>query len=246
MDQISSHQEILRKYNEFAANSYNSYEAILRAARPILKTMEDEERLRPPNFNIFQVLGHAYREVATHSAMLAHLLDPAGSHTLEAIVLEGFLTVLQEAAMRQGEQKLSIPQMLDKRLWRCRKEASLPGYGRVDILLQGPEITLVVENKIWALDQTNQLLRYWCFVKKESERKRTLPILVYLTPDGRLPTPTSGATASELVANLVCLSYREDISKLMQSTRQILQEANRAVSVSEILLQYANLIKGLG
>jgi hypothetical protein len=64
--------------------------------------MQEEERLRPPNFNIFFALGHEYREVSTHSAMLAHLLDPLASHAQKILFLRRFLDIVKK---RQGTKE---------------------------------------------------------------------------------------------------------------------------------------------
>jgi PD-(D/E)XK nuclease superfamily len=203
--------------------------------------MHEEERLRPPNFNIFFALGHEYREVSTHSAMLAHLLDPLDSHAQKILFLRRFLDIVKKAAGHQGKHFI-IPPPQDGSRWRCRKEVRLPnGLGRADIPLRGPSLLLVIENKIYASDQENQLRQYWEFLSAEAERYHLLPVVVYLTPDGRAPTPQSIGESPALVEKIVSLSYQEDIYELIQST----SEALKAVSVAEVLLQYAALVRRL-
>lgn len=50
-----------------------------------------EQRCTASAFNIFQVLGRIYDEVGTHSALLANLLNPQGSHGQGTLFLERFL-----------------------------------------------------------------------------------------------------------------------------------------------------------
>jgi hypothetical protein len=107
--------------------------------------------------------------------------------------------------------------------------------------LRGPSLLLVIENKIYASDQENQLRQYWEFLSAEAERYHVLPVVVYLTPDGRAPTPQSIGESPALVEKIVSLSYQEDIYELIQST----SEALKAVSVAEALLQYAALVRRL-
>ena len=75
-----------------------------RAAGPILREMRDSDILRPPTFNIFRVLGREYREIATHSALLAHLLDPQGGHRQGDLFLRLFLDSLRTLRNYQRAQ----------------------------------------------------------------------------------------------------------------------------------------------
>lgn len=107
--------------------------------------------------------------------------------------------------------------------------------------MRGPGLLLVIENKIYAGDQENQLRQYWEFIRPEAEAYRLLPIVVYLTPNGRAPTAQSIGENPDLVEKLVRLSYQEDIYELIQSTSAEL----KAVSVAEVLRQYAALVRRL-
>ena len=68
-----------------------------------------------------------------------------------------------------------------------------------------------------------------------------IKILVYLTPDGRAPTTQSFNEHPHLKNEVVLLSYRDDIYKLVQSTAETIE----AVSVAEVLRQYATLVRTL-
>lgn len=241
MGSIDSYRDVLTRYSAFRDQRNRAYSELLTSAHSFLEGMHEEERLRPPNFNIFIALGHEYREVSTHSAMLAHLLDPLASHAQGILFLRNFLNIVQKAAGHQGKHFI-IPPPKDGSRWRCRKEIRLPnGLGQADILLRGPGLLLVIENKIHAGDQENQLRQYWEFIRPEAEAYRLLPIVVYLTPNGRAPTAQSIGENPDLVEKLVRLSYQEDIYELIQSTSAEL----KAVSVAEVLRQYAALVRRL-
>src|SRR5260370_30434163 len=47
-----------------------------------------------PNFNLFRILEVEGREVSTHSALLAHLLDPNETHAQGDFFLRRFLAIL--------------------------------------------------------------------------------------------------------------------------------------------------------
>lgn len=62
---------MLNQYSALLGQRNAAYAAILASAGAALGEMRNLEQLRPPTFNIFFALGHAYREVSTRSAMLA-------------------------------------------------------------------------------------------------------------------------------------------------------------------------------
>jgi hypothetical protein len=172
--------------------------------------------------------------------MLAHLLDPAGSHGQSTRFLSSFLNIVQTAA--DGQKKsFRLPRLNNRQQykWSCRREVPLPD-GQADVVLRGPGLLIIIENKIYAGDQKDQLLRYWQYAKDEA-KSDVLPVLVYLTPDGRRPTPYSGAEDPELNEKLVTLSYHEDVCKLIQETTADLH----AVSVLEVLRQYLAVVQRL-
>ena len=51
----------------------------------------EEARTKAPAFNVFRVLRLSRSETRTHSAMLAQLFRPDGSHEQQYLFLEGFL-----------------------------------------------------------------------------------------------------------------------------------------------------------
>jgi hypothetical protein len=241
MNNIDTFRECVAAYTELGSSRGQVYADVLARAAPILEQQRQRDRLRPPNFNIFHALGHAYREVSTHSAMLAHLLDPGGSHAQGALFLQCFLDVVQTAASRKVKN-LSLPQLEDPTLWRCRKEVPLSdGLGQVDVLLRGPGLLLIIENKVYAGDPVSQLERYWKFAQAEAEGKHVLPVIVYLTPEGRPPPLHSVGQLPGLSENLILLSYAQDIYQFIQRSVDSLA----AVSVAEVLRQYAELVRGL-
>ena len=238
MHNLERYQEIVRSFATLCDQRIRVYEELLTKVQPALASQRAQDDLRPPNFNIFFALGHAYREVATHSAILAHLLDPAASHGQGTRFLSSFLKTLQRAADEQRKSfRLPQPDNRTRYKWNCRREVPLPDLGQADIVLRGPGLLLIIENKIYAGDQENQLLRYWRYVKDNA----TLPVLVYLTPDGRRPTAYSVGDDPELNEKLITLSYHGDVCKFIQETVTDLQ----AVSVAEVLRQYLAVVQRL-
>jgi hypothetical protein len=129
-----------------------------------------------PNFNLFRILEVEGMEVSTHSAFLAHLLNPTEAHAQGDLFLRQFLreTEHQELASFDG--------------WVASKEVPFVG-GRLDIVLQSANARaiIVVENKIGTEDHPNQLSAYRKWLDMPSRKKAfETRILLYLTPTGEL------------------------------------------------------------
>jgi hypothetical protein len=210
---------------------------LLTSARPILTKMDDADRLRPPTFNIFEVLGLAHSEVRTHSALLAYLLNPSEGHNQGTVFLKAFVELL-----REREKPLAAPSVLPEnttREWSCHPELYLKSWGLADIVIRAPNSLILIENKIYAGDQHRQLYRYWQYALEQ----KVPYLLVYLTPHGTSPSPysLSGEQGTVPEKHLILLSYRTHIRPWIQSMAAKVS----AVSISEVLWQYANLVERL-
>ena len=78
----------LGRYRRFAADRHgkrlsefeDGFQRIAGALGHLQALAREESRYTAADFNIFRLLGVARAEVTTHSAMLAELLNPDGSH----------------------------------------------------------------------------------------------------------------------------------------------------------------------
>ena len=115
------------------------------------KKVEEKKREEGEFFNVFNTIGLRTEEVRLHSAFIAELLNPKGSHGLSHCFLQAFLEML---GLQDG--------YLDYR--RCPHgvitERVIGSLGRIDIIIEDGNRALIIENKIYAEDQTNQMLRY--------------------------------------------------------------------------------------
>lgn len=196
----------------------------------------DEERKRGEWFNVFNVLGMSTDEVHTHSAFIAELLNPQGSHGCGDEFLKAFIKVIPglegfeiETVRAKAQVELSIGRI---------NEDYTEG-GRLDIIACTDTHAIIIENKIYAGDQYNQLLRYHEYA--ESRYKNNNRIL-YLTLDGG--SPSEGSTGKQMKEgkDFYSISYARDITNWLHRCIAI------AVSkplVRETLVQYSNLIKQL-
>ncbi|MCY4209729.1 MAG: PD-(D/E)XK nuclease family protein [Gammaproteobacteria bacterium] len=200
----------------------------------LLKSKYDElAAVTGEQFNVFSILGVEADEVRTHSAFLADLLDPQGSHRQGAAFLKLFLGLDALKSSESGEYK-------NPETFRVSKEASTD-QGQIDILLENEEACIVIENKIYAGDQERQLARYYEAARNRGYLEKRIK-LVYLTLDGSSPSDYS--LAGLPMERVKCLSYSEDIIKWLEKCMK-LEEVQRVSPIREIVFQYRDLLKQL-
>ncbi len=175
------------------------------------------------DFNIFKILRIRHHEVKTHSPILSELLDPKGQHGQGAMFLRLFLTRFDIRGFDSNSARVE-PE------YRIGPVIGDFG-GRIDILLRDRNYsTIIIENKIYAPDGLNQLVRYrQAFPRAE---------LFYLTLYGRAPDGVPAA----IIASLKCISYKTDI---LDWLRDCHQAAVGLPVVRETIVQYVVLIEEL-
>ena len=181
------------------------------------------------HFNVFSILGVEADEVRTHSAFLADLLNPQGSHRQGTAFLKLFL---EKALEYSGPDEYEN--------FQVTKEASTE-QGRIDILLEKNDACIVIENKIYADDQDAQMERYDQYAKDKGISEEQIK-LVYLTLDGS--PPSKGSLGKLPEKSVKCLSYNRDIINWLEECMK-LQEVQRISSIREIVFQYRDLLKHL-
>lgn len=127
------------------------------------------------------VLG-LHRHEVWHSRMIAWLLDPCGHHGLGSKALEALLRRVFGA-----EVSCRVAPGLMRAAASC--EEARDG-GRCDIIVRAPGVTLVVENKVDALEGHRQCDDYF-----EAFAQEPGALFAFLTPSGRPPVSASGAAA---------------------------------------------------
>ena len=145
----------------------------------LTEQLEQRERLkRGENFNVFNVLGLSSEEVRLHSAFVAELLNPNGKHGMGQAFLEAFLKEVNIPTDFINPQKVSEP-IVERSIGN---KTDTDG-GRIDIVIEDGYHAVIIENKIYASDQDNQLLRYFNYGIREFKEKGNF-VLLYLTLDG--------------------------------------------------------------
>ncbi|HOX58039.1 MAG TPA: PD-(D/E)XK nuclease family protein [Verrucomicrobiota bacterium] len=217
---------------------------LLERAREIV--LREQERLDHLGlrFNLFNVLDRSEDEEKGHSAMLATLLDPKGSHGQHEIFLRLFLEKLRDSS--DGPHRQVLEEALragDLSAWRVETEhhigkASVEDEGgRLDLLLRGARLSIAIENKIYATDGECQLEKYYRHLEQTHSGKSAVFILFLLTLDGREPSRAS--LGGLKLGDVLRLSYREQIAAWLQRCSEA---AGQVVRVREAIQQYLQIV----
>lgn len=205
------------------------YEQLFKAVSKVVQQAKDakeESRLRGEQFNIFKVCGIDHYELQ-HSAIIAELLNPQGSHGQGCQYLILFL--------KAYGSKLNVTNFKPKDIDVQKEEWTTEHDGRMDICVKYKDIPLVIiENKLYASDQSIQLRKYDSDALQRGAKEYDI---VYLTLDGKDASEDSGRGVSYFR-----MSYSKDIIKWLE---MCIEHSSRIPLVRETLIQYQNHIKQL-
>ena len=205
-----------------------------------IKEQRKEKFERGENYNIFNDLGFMSDEVHLHSMFLANLLNPKGSHGQRGKFLEAFLKMLQKSfsAISADNLELDITNASVEVEKYIGRQTDSEG-GRIDIYLTDGKHSIIIENKIYAVDQHHQMLRYWNYgMSQKGDDTEKSFVLIYLTLDGCSPSKES--LGEDLKENdIVCLSYKNDIRGWLDRCVEL---ASRTPLVRETINQYISTI----
>lgn len=199
---------------------------LLTQARHILELREKMPKTPGEDFNVFSLLISSNQEELTHCRLLYELLRPDGSHGFGDQFLRAFFELVLNKPF-PGSIKVSRERSFDQR--------NETDYGRMDLLLEGPDFCFPIEVKIHADDQYRQIERYVSFASAAQEHH-----VYYLTLDAHEPKPESIGTAKG--SDYSCLSFADDIQPWLARCGEI---AWQATAVTEIVQQYSRLLERL-
>ena len=213
--------------------------SILNQVRLLKNKYDELAAVTGEQFNVFSILGVETDEVRTHSAFLADLLNPQGSHRQG----DAFQKLFMKVALNHSRPD----EYGDSEPFQVRKEASTD-QGQIDILLENKEACIVIENKIYAEDQISQLNRYYQYVKTRFSDDNQIK-LIYLTLYGSSPDETSlkavnGQGRDLREDEVIRISYEKHIIDWLEECMK-LQEVQRVSPIREIVFQYRDLLKQL-
>ncbi len=210
-----------------------------------IKEQQKEKKKRGELFNIFNDLNLTSDEVRLHSSILSSLLNPKGSHGQGDKYLKAFIEMLYHISpskvcldfISTSSSKVSV--QVEKYIGPLTETEG----GRLDLYITDTNHRIIIENKIYAGDQPNQLLRYWnygIYKGKKSRHGEESFLLIYLTLDGHEPDKKSisGLTRD----NYICISYKYEIRTWLE---RCLELSARQPLIRETIVQYINTINFL-
>ena len=210
-----------------------NFDHLIEITRLLVSHQKEKENLKGETFNIFSILGMESNENKTHSAFLSSLLDPNGTHKKGNIFLIHFLnTIKAEKCQIDLDEKSVI--VKTEHFIGARDDIDKMG-GRIDIFLHDNfGKMLLIENKIYAIDQFAQIERY-CKYNKENNK------VFYLNLKGDPPSINS---KGNLVVDkdYYIISYKKHI---LEWLHQCFKDAVDIPILRETIKQYIILIKKL-
>lgn len=179
------------------------------------------------NFNIFSILRNEYDEVNLHSKFIVELIKNK-TYGYKFLIL--FL------------KKIGID-FFEIKDYQVFGEYTVKNNGRIDILIKIyskiEKKVIVLENKIYAEDQFQQLKRYYDSMVREGYKDKEIEI-VYLTLFGQAPSEESilGLKGK----NIIEISYKNEIIEWIE---ELIKEVTQNPIMRETLVQYKNLLEKL-
>lgn len=171
--------------------------------------------------------------------MLAELLNPEGSHGCGEAFLKIFIEKVLKIEIIDATNLLS-KSVTTTEYYISRINNEGTEGGRIDILIDIPRESgipsLIIENKIYAGDQSNQLLRYYKFAKTKYHSSENFKIL-YLTLWGSCASTIS--TGKDFSFDYTRISYAKNIIKWLEQCASFAYDKPK---VRETIIQYKHLL----
>lgn len=201
------------------------------------KTKQNKQKQRGlNNYNILTTVLKSSDEVRLHSRMIHSLLNPLGEHYQGELFLEKFIKILDDKGFGIDLNHCSV-----------YKE-----YKSIDLYITDNNKHIIIENKLYARDQKEQIKRYVEVIQKSDSSITPDDILVvYLSIDRAKPSgyslgnlAISGSdllnTSGNKVANFKSISYNKEILGWLKESQL---EVQNITNLNEVLRQYIDVIK---
>lgn len=205
----------------------NNEKQLLNQIQTIRSSYDRLNKANGSYFNIFSILKIETDEVRTHSRFIAELLNPNGKHGFKDEFIKAFIVKLG-IDYKINTEKCQIK--VEHHIGKINKDYTKGG--NIDILIWEKNYrnkSLMIENKIYATEQKNQLYRYQNAFPKGK--------VIYLTLFGDVSNEESSKTIS-----YEKVSYETDIINWLEECKRISVDNP---TLRETIKQYINLIKKL-
>lgn len=198
----------------------------------IAKIYENSTPQLEEEINIFKILNLEYDEVRLHSRILKFLIERDPS---------GFI----ESTPKQYWDEIGKPvgRLLKVDLEKhCSSSEEDIKDGRIDLIVEFEQHLIIIENKILASDQPEQLIKYSKFAESINKTGKKC-LLLYLTPKGKLPGEKSisknGKKDLEENTDFFTISYEKNILNWLEH----FENSKEKTGIKNIIDQYLNTIK---
>lgn len=196
------------------------------------------ENAQASAFNVFTILRDKSEEVGLHSRFLAELLDTKGSHQRN-VFQKLFIQHVINNTLGTGDDDWQRECIPENEIFSCKYEIGVGEKGRIDICLRSNNYVIVIENKIYAEDQKNQLERYFNAAQNWRVKDENIYV-VYLTLHGDdVSDYGRGALHPK---NYGCISYEANIKNWLDLCAQAVYDAPH---IRETIIQYKRLTERL-
>jgi len=210
-----------------------------------------KEKMRLRGFNDFNFINllKGFKDEITHSKIIAEFLNPQGSHYQKELFLEKFFEVLNFESENLKEWEVYIEFFVENITGK--------GQGKIDIFFRNEKENkfIILENKIWASDQSSQIYKYVEALYKKFKIKNYNNILVlYLTPFKREISSYSldnyyikgnylvDSTTKNEKAIFKNITYENEILNWLEKS---LKEVENISNLREALKQYQKAVKNI-
>lgn len=203
-------------------------EKLINKANEIIEQFYSEQEKTKGFFNIYKVLQLESDEVKLHSRFIGELLNPDGSHSMNDIFLRLFIeTVDLNKSLINFDTKSAIIET-EKFIGAVTEKDG----GRLDICITDKNMNIIlIENKVFAGEQENQLIRYHEYLRGKNGK------LFYLTLFGEESRNDNTPRDSYQV-----ISYSGTIIKWLD---KCLQEIEKFENINVPITQYLKLVNEL-
>ena len=203
---------------------------------------ETEEIMRKKGLNDYNILSVANKnsDEIMHSKIIASLLDIDGKHYQESLFLEKFLKIIE------------MNDFINIKNAKIETEKSGENQkdGRIDIYITDGEKHIIIENKINADDQKQQIQRYVKIIYQNNEEISPEDILIlYLSKNGKIPSKYSLGNLeiigdylkeNENKAKFKAISYKKEILNWLN---QCISEVENISNLKESLKTYKEIVE---
>lgn len=247
-EKLEKIKNILKKFSEISERSKNeihnktipSLRELINQFSPILSEIKLERKTTTPNYNLFKILNIEYLETVVHTPFLRDLLDIDGLHSQGSLFFDAFLyLILPESSFIFRNYQTEYLEIIE--------EHNISD-GRIDILvihrhpLNERKFCIIIENKINASDQKDQLMRYYKYAKENLGLNDSQILLVYLAPVKSLPSEWS--ISKELRDNLMEFGTLKILGYLPHIRNWLLYciEKISSQKLKQTLIQYIEIL----